>query len=78
MTALQHAGLRGYVDDDIHVSAVHHHNTERLPGVRIHKVIRRVEGELVDHRPAPHPSGGRGRPRGALGEPRTGRPLSSS
>ncbi|MEO7753495.1 MAG: hypothetical protein ABIS35_08790 [Terracoccus sp.] len=47
VTALRHAGLRGYVDDDVHVSTVHNHNTERLPGVRIHKVIRRVEGELV-------------------------------
>ncbi|EWT00348.1 hypothetical protein N865_16265 [Intrasporangium oryzae NRRL B-24470] len=48
VTALQHAGLRGYVDDEIHLSAVHNHNTEPLSGVRIHKVIRRVAGELVE------------------------------
>lgn len=47
-TALQHAGLKGYDDDDLHVSVVHNHNTERLEGVRIHKVIRRVTGELID------------------------------
>jgi very-short-patch-repair endonuclease len=47
VTALQHAGLKGYVDDQVHVSAVHNHNTERLPDVAIHKVIRRVNGELV-------------------------------
>ena len=48
VTSLQHAGLTGYVDDSLHVSAVHNHNTERLPGVRIHKVIRRVTGELIE------------------------------
>ena len=48
VTSLQHAGLTGYLDDGVHVSAVHNHNTERLPGVRIHKVIRRVSGELVE------------------------------
>ena len=48
VTSLQHAGLTGYVDDSLHVSAVHNHNTERLPGVRIHKVIRRVAGELIE------------------------------
>jgi very-short-patch-repair endonuclease len=47
-TALQHAGLKGYVDHDIHVSAVHNHNTRRLAGVKIHKVVRRVAGELVE------------------------------
>lgn len=46
VTALQHAGLTGYEDDQIHVSAVHNHNTDRLPGVTTHKVIRRVSGEL--------------------------------
>ena len=47
VTALQHAGLSGYSDADIHVSALHHHNTVALPGARVHKVIRRVPGELV-------------------------------
>ncbi len=47
VTALQHAGLTGYSDDAVHVSAHHHHNTSVLPGARVHKVIRRVPGELV-------------------------------
>lgn len=47
VTALQHAGLTGYADDEIHVSAVHNHNTDRLPGLTMHKVIRRVSGELI-------------------------------
>lgn len=48
VTSLQHAGLTGFVDERVHVSAVHNHNTELLDGVMIHKVIRRVAGELVD------------------------------
>ncbi|HEX6055744.1 MAG TPA: hypothetical protein VFY98_08030 [Intrasporangium sp.] len=47
VTALQHAGLTGFTDDRIHVSAVHNRNTDALAGARIHKVIRRVSGELV-------------------------------
>lgn len=47
VTALQHAGLTGYADDEIHVSAVHNHNTDRLPGLTMHKVVRRVSGELI-------------------------------
>ncbi|GAB3876308.1 DUF559 domain-containing protein [Terrabacter terrigena] len=47
VTALQHAGLKGYLDEVVHVSAVHNHNTDPLPGAAIHKVIRRVTGELV-------------------------------
>jgi very-short-patch-repair endonuclease len=47
VTALQHAGLRGFTDEVVHVSAVHNHNTDPLTGVHIHKVIRRISGELV-------------------------------
>lgn len=47
-SALQQAGLSGYDDNDVHLSVVHNHNTRPLPGVRIHKVIRRVSGEVVD------------------------------
>jgi very-short-patch-repair endonuclease len=47
VSALQVAGLEHYVDDDIHVSVVHTSSVKRLPGVRLHKVIRRVSGELV-------------------------------
>ncbi len=47
VTALQAAGLTGYVDDDIHVSVVHTCEIGPVEGARIHKVIRRVEGELA-------------------------------
>jgi hypothetical protein len=47
VTALQHAGLTGFTDERVHVSAVHNHNTAPLDGARIHKVIRRVSGELA-------------------------------
>jgi very-short-patch-repair endonuclease len=47
VSALQHAGLTGYQDDEVHLSVVHNHNTRPLPGVRIHKVIRRIAGEVV-------------------------------
>ncbi|KRB47499.1 hypothetical protein [Terrabacter sp. Root181] len=46
-TALQAAGLKGYEDDRIHVSARHHHNTSVVDGVTVHKVIRRVPDEVV-------------------------------
>ncbi|MGA8045398.1 MAG: hypothetical protein WCA30_03950, partial [Dermatophilaceae bacterium] len=45
VTALQVAGLQNFTDDAIHVS-VHHLATIRpVPGVVIHKVRRRVDGE---------------------------------
>jgi hypothetical protein len=44
-TALQAAGLTGYADDNVHVSVPHTASVESPPGVRIHKVIRRVSGE---------------------------------
>jgi very-short-patch-repair endonuclease len=47
VSALQVAGLEHYVDDDVHVSVVHTCSVKTLPGVRLHKVIRRVPGELV-------------------------------
>jgi len=47
VTALHVAGLRHYDDQRIHVSAKHNHNTESVPGVSVHKVIRRVPGELL-------------------------------
>src|SRR6476620_8132464 len=47
VTALQHAGLAGFEDPVVHVSAVHNHNTETLHGARVHKVIRRTAGELM-------------------------------
>jgi hypothetical protein len=47
VTALQVAGLRNYQDDSIHVSVVHTASVKKLPGVRLHKVIRRIPDELV-------------------------------
>jgi very-short-patch-repair endonuclease len=46
VTALQDAGLTGYRDDCIHVSVPHTAAVVAPPGVRVHKVARRVEGEL--------------------------------
>jgi very-short-patch-repair endonuclease len=46
VTALQSAGLVGYHDDVIHVSVPHTASVVAPPGVRVHKVARRVEGEL--------------------------------
>ena len=47
VTALLSAGLTGCSDDWIHVSVRHNANVSAVDGVRLHKVIRRVEGELV-------------------------------
>lgn len=47
VTALQHAGMTGYDDDTVHVSVRHTVEAECVDGVRIHKVIRRVDHELL-------------------------------
>lgn len=47
VTSLQAAGLTGYDEDDIHVSVKHTAQVIRPAGVRLHKVIRRLEDELV-------------------------------
>jgi very-short-patch-repair endonuclease len=47
VSALQFAGLEHYADDVIHVSVVHTCSVKTLPGVRLHKVVRRVPGELM-------------------------------
>lgn len=47
VTALQVAGLTNYTDQTVHISVRHTHDVRALPGVRIHKVIRRVEGEVI-------------------------------
>ena len=48
VTALQHAGLSGFDDETVHLSVKHTAEVAPLPGVRIHKVIRRLDNELVD------------------------------
>lgn len=45
VSALKLAGLKGWQDDDVHVSILHRHDPSRRDGVRVHKLIRRVEGE---------------------------------
>lgn len=47
VTALQAAGLQGYAEQILHVSVVHTCAVKKVSGVRLHKVIRRVEGEVV-------------------------------
>lgn len=46
-SALQAAGLKGWKDPVVHVSVNHRHEIRAVEGVRIHKVIRRVDGELA-------------------------------
>ncbi len=53
VTALQHAGLTGFDDETVHVSVKHTCQVEPLKGVRIHKIVRRVEDE-VTHGGIPH------------------------
>ena len=47
VTALEAAGMVGFSDDRVHVSVKHTAVVSEVPGVRIHKVIRRIEGEVV-------------------------------
>lgn len=47
VTALHAAGLRNYTDEAIHVSVVHRCAVKKVPGAKLHKVIRRVPDELV-------------------------------
>jgi len=46
-TALQHAGLTGFDDEVVHLSVKHTAEITPLDGVRIHKVIRRLEHEVI-------------------------------
>ena len=47
VSALQHAGLTGFDDEMVHVSVKHTAEIQPLSGVRHHKVIRRLDGELI-------------------------------
>ncbi len=46
VSALQAAGLTGYTEDEVHVSVSHTARVGAPDGVRVHKVIRRLPGEL--------------------------------
>ena len=48
VTALAAAGMVGFKEDVAHVSVPHTAAVVSPAGVRVHKVIRRVEGEVVD------------------------------
>jgi len=47
MSALQQAGLTGFDDQTVHLSVKHTARVTSLDGVRIHKVIRRLEHEVM-------------------------------
>lgn len=47
VSALQAAGMVGFEDDRVHVSVKHTATVPEVPGVRVHKVIRRSAGELA-------------------------------
>ena len=46
-TALQQAGMTGFTTDSIHVSIPHGSDPGPIHGVQLHRVIRRVPGEVV-------------------------------
>jgi hypothetical protein len=47
VSSLDAAGMVGFKESDMHVSVRHSHDVEPVEGVRIHKVIRRVHGEVI-------------------------------
>jgi hypothetical protein len=47
VTALRWAGLQHFTDDTVHVSVHHLAKVRPVPGVAIHKVGRRMDGELI-------------------------------
>lgn len=47
VSSLHAVGLRGYKDNQVHVSVLHTHDIEPVAGVRIHKVARRVPDEFL-------------------------------
>lgn len=48
VTALQAAGMTGFDDDRVHVSVVHRHDIEPVPGVVIHKVRHRDPSDVTE------------------------------
>lgn len=47
VTALIAAGLTGFEEAMTHLSVVHSHDVRALAGVRVHKIIRRVDHEVI-------------------------------
>ncbi len=48
VTSLAVAGLRSFDDAQVHVSVMHGCRPPRVGGVRLHRVVRRVEDEVLD------------------------------
>ena len=48
VSALHQAGLTGFDDETVHLSVKHTAEIRPLDGVHVHKVIRRVEREVID------------------------------
>ncbi len=46
-SALIAAGLTGWSEEVVHVSVLHRHDIRLVSGVKVHKVIRRVDGEAA-------------------------------
>ena len=46
-TALSHAGMTGFTTDSIHVSIPHGSDPGEIDGVSLHRVVRRVPGEVI-------------------------------
>lgn len=49
VSALQASGLKGWKDEVVHVSLLHSHAYTPVSGVKVHKIIRRVDGEALDN-----------------------------
>ncbi|KRF28311.1 hypothetical protein [Phycicoccus sp. Soil802] len=47
VTALQAAGLSGFHDDRVHVSVRHNAHVPQVDDLVLHKVVRRIDGELA-------------------------------
>ena len=47
VTSLIASGLTGFEEGPLHLSVSHSHDIRQIAGVRIHKVIRRLEDELM-------------------------------
>jgi very-short-patch-repair endonuclease len=47
VTSLQASGMTGFDDDVLHLSVRHSHDAPVLPGVRVHKLIRRLDDEVL-------------------------------
>ena len=47
VSSLLASGMTGFDEDLLHLSVLHSHDIPRLEGVRVHKVIRRLDDEVV-------------------------------